>query len=223
MSLVTPEVPKERAVDRKAQRRQVTVDRVLRAAREILASDGPDGLSLRKLSAKAGLSPNTIYAHFDNQRAGIISAVVADAIVDIGDIDDSELVLFGPGPTPWEAAVDQYLAHPEFYRSISVLRSPEQPFTRERRNMIKLGLGAQRLLAGGVTEGLLRRDADLTWLAEHLALLFRGVADSWARHEIDAAAFRSHVLYGVYATLHVNATPAGRRRCAALLRATAGS
>jgi AcrR family transcriptional regulator len=220
MSLVTAEVRKERVVDRKAQRRQVTVDRVLRAAREILASDGPEGLSLRKLSAKAGLSPNTIYAHFDNQRAGIIGAVVADALTDIGEIDDSELGLFGPGPTPWEAAVEQYLAHPEFYRSISVLRSPEQPFTRERRNMIKLGLGAQRLLAGGVSDGLLRRDTDLTWLAEHLALLFRGVADSWARHELDSAAFRRHVLYGVYSALHVNATSAGRRRCATLLRAS---
>jgi AcrR family transcriptional regulator len=218
MSPEAPGVRADRAIDRKDQRRQETVDRVLQAARELLATDGEEALTLRKLAAKTGLSPNTIYAHFGKQRAGIVGAVIADALMDIGDVDDQELDLFEPGRTPWEAAVEQFLSHPDLYRSVTLLRSPERPFKRERRNLIKLGRGALQLLSEAVNDGVLKRGTDPEFLGDHLSLLFRGIADRWARHEIDADAFRSHVLYAVYSALYVNATASGRKRCERLLR-----
>lgn len=218
MSPVTHAATKDRSLERKDQRRQETVERVLQAARELLASDGEEALTLRKLAAKTGLSPNTIYAHFGKQRAGIVGAVIADALTDIGDVDDRELDLFAPGRTPWEAVVAQFLSHPDFYRAVTLLRSPTRPLEHERRNLIKLGLGAQRLLSEAVNDGVLKPGTDLEFLSEHLSLLFRGIAYRWARHEIDANAFRSHVLYAVYAALYVNATDAGRRRCEPYLR-----
>lgn len=223
MSLVARLAQKEPSVDRpsvdrKDQRRQETVDRVLQAARELLATDGEEALTLRKLAAKTGLSPNTIYAHFGKQRSGIVGAVIADALTDIGDVDDRKLDLFEPGRTPWEVVVEQFLSHPDFYRAVTLLRSPERPFERERRNLIKLGRGAKRLLSEAVKDGVLEPGTDLEFLSEHLSLLFRGIADRWARHEIDADAFRSHVLYSVYSALYANATAAGRGRCERLLR-----
>jgi len=219
MSLVASAEQKERSVDRKDQRRQETVDRVLQAARELLATDGEEALTLRKLSARTGLSPNTIYAHFGKQRSGIVGAVIADALTDIGDVDDKELDLFEPGRTPWEAVVEQFLSHPDFYRAVTLLRSPERPFKHELRNLIKVGLGARRLLSEAVKDGVLKKGTDLEFLSEHLSLLFGGIADRWARHEVDADAFRSHVLYAVYSALYVNATASGRKRCERLLQA----
>ena len=200
-------------LDRKDQRRQATVDRVLKAARELLVSDGEGALSLRKLSAKTGLSPNTIYAHFGKQRSGIVGAVITHALLDIGDVDDRELDLFKPGSTPWEAAVDQFLLHPDFYRAIMLLRSEDRPFARESRNLAKVGLRAQELLGQAVHDGILKQGTDLNFLSEHLSLLFKGMADRWARHEIDEAEFRAHLLYSVFSALYVNATEAGQRCC----------
>ena len=209
--------------ERHEKRRQETVDRVLQAARELLTEVGEEALTLRKLSAKTGLSPNTIYAHFGKQRSDIVGAVIADALPDIGDIDDSKLSLFEPGLTPWEAAVDQLLSHPEFYRAVTMLRTAERRFKHEQRNMIKLGLRAQELLADALRDGYLKNGTDLAFLSEHFALLFRGCAASWARHELDEHAFRRHLLFAIYSALYVNATDAGRKRCERFLRTEAGT
>ncbi len=210
----------ERSTDKKVLRRHETVDRVLKAARELLTTDGEQALSLRKLAARTGLSPNTIYAHFGKQRSEIVDALIADALTDIGDVDDRELDVFKAGSTPWEAAVDQYLSHPDFYRAITLLRTGDRPFKHAQRNLIKVGRKAQELLLAALNDGLLKPDTDLPFLFEHLSLLFTGIADRWARQEIDAAAFRRHVLYAVFSALHVNATEAGQFLCAPYLSNT---
>jgi len=54
-----------------------TVDRLLAAARDILLADGSAAVSMRRVAAASGVTPMTIYRHFDDRDA--LLAAVADA------------------------------------------------------------------------------------------------------------------------------------------------
>lgn len=55
---------------------EVTREEILTAARTVLASDGPDGLSLSKVAHLAGVNRGTTYQHFET-REDLIKATVA--------------------------------------------------------------------------------------------------------------------------------------------------
>jgi AcrR family transcriptional regulator len=57
-----------------------TSDRVLAIARDIVASEGPDAVSMRRVAAAAGITPMAIYRHFANREA--LLQRVADATFD---------------------------------------------------------------------------------------------------------------------------------------------
>jgi AcrR family transcriptional regulator len=61
---------------RKRRNPQATREDILAAARTVLASDGPDGLSLSKVAHLAGVNRGTAYQHFET-RQDLIKATVA--------------------------------------------------------------------------------------------------------------------------------------------------
>ncbi|MFT5483422.1 MAG: AcrR family transcriptional regulator [Halieaceae bacterium] len=66
----------EATPNRRRRNPEATRDEILAAARTVLASDGPDGLSLSKVAHLAGVNRGTAYQHFST-REDLIKATVA--------------------------------------------------------------------------------------------------------------------------------------------------
>jgi AcrR family transcriptional regulator len=91
---------------------------ILDAAKALLAAGGEEGLSIRALCARAGVTPPTIYHHFGDKRA-LVDRVVAECFTEF----DVALARRRPPADPVAAlrwAFDRYLeyglAHPTHYR-----------------------------------------------------------------------------------------------------------
>jgi len=102
-----------RDVESEATRRTI-----LDAAEALLAAGGQDGLSIRELCARAGVTAPTIYHHFGDKQA-LVDRVIDDCFAEF----DAVLVRRSPPADPVEAlrwAFDRYveygLAHPTHYR-----------------------------------------------------------------------------------------------------------
>jgi AcrR family transcriptional regulator len=57
------------------EQRQKTRAKILDAAREIFLDKGPEGLSIRPVAERVGISPMTVYLYFDDRQAIIIALV----------------------------------------------------------------------------------------------------------------------------------------------------
>src|ERR1700722_17722599 len=97
---------------------------LLASATELLEQEGPDGLSVRRIAAAAGVAPMGVYNHFES-KFGIIEALfvqgferLREAIAATRDIEDPYQALRQGGRRYRELA----LAHPMAYR-IMFLRS----------------------------------------------------------------------------------------------------
>lgn len=60
-------------------RGSLTADEIVAVAAELLRDEGVDGFSMRKLAARLGVNPMTVYLRFDS-REDLLDAVVADAL-----------------------------------------------------------------------------------------------------------------------------------------------
>lgn len=58
-----------------------TQERILAAARKAFDRNGLEGLSLREIAAKVGITPMAIYRHFDSKQA-LVDALVLDALAE---------------------------------------------------------------------------------------------------------------------------------------------
>jgi AcrR family transcriptional regulator len=64
----------ETAIDRGRTPTLAVEDAIGRAATELLAEDGPDALSIRRIAAKAGVAPMTVYNRFGSKQ-GVVDAL----------------------------------------------------------------------------------------------------------------------------------------------------
>nr|WP_039795206.1 TetR/AcrR family transcriptional regulator C-terminal domain-containing protein [Amycolatopsis alba] len=122
-----PSDPRQRRAARHAQpaeapaaspprKKPITVDRITDAALQVVATEGYDALTIRRVAAVLGAGPSSLYAH----------------IVNKDDIDDllvgrlySEIVLPAPDPAGWRRQIrdvytqirDQYLKYPGISRA----------------------------------------------------------------------------------------------------------
>jgi AcrR family transcriptional regulator len=136
-----------RDLDSEATRRTI-----LDAAEELLARGGEDGLSIRQLCTRAGVTPPTIYHHFGDKRA-LVDRVVDDCFAEF----DRALGQRSAPADPVEAlrwAFDRYLeyglAHPAHYRLLFQRSGPRTPAGRASydrlRRMVTAVAAAGRLL-----------------------------------------------------------------------------
>jgi AcrR family transcriptional regulator len=116
---------------------------ILEAAESLLASRGEEGLSIREVCLRAGVTPPTIYHHFGD-KASLVDRVVDDCFADFDRYYEDRT----PPGDPVERlrwAFDRYieygLAHPTHYR-LMFLRAPGRPtpaglasYDRLRRNV----------------------------------------------------------------------------------------
>src|ERR1700722_16463941 len=67
---------------------------LLEAAADILENEGPDGLSVRRIAAAAGVAPMGVYNHFES-KSGIVEALfiqgfqrLSDALDGVAEVQD---------------------------------------------------------------------------------------------------------------------------------------
>lgn len=171
------QIARSRDLESEATRRAI-----LDATEQLLASAGEDGLSIREVCARAGVTPPTIYHHFGD-KAALVDRAVDDCFADF----DRAFAGRAAPSDPVEAlrwAFDRYveygLGHPAHYRLMFERRHRPSPgglasYDRLRRSVVAIA-AAERLTAPVETA------TAAVWAAMHgvTSLAIRGIlkADS---------------------------------------------
>jgi AcrR family transcriptional regulator len=99
---------------------------IVAAARELLESEGPDGLSMRNLAARLGIRAPSLYKHLPDKQA-LENALISDGFNELAQ--DFEAALESPDQLRALAAAYRAFgrAHPHLYRLMT-----ERPLQRDR-------------------------------------------------------------------------------------------
>jgi AcrR family transcriptional regulator len=145
------------------RKKPITVERITDAALEVVATEGYDALTIRRVAAVLGTGPSSLYAH----------------IVNKDDIDDlligrlcSKLVLPKPDPARWREQIrdvcaqirDQYLRYPGISRAALAMVPTNLETLRVNEGMLAI------LLAGGI------QPQTAAWAIDALSLYVAGYA-----------------------------------------------
>jgi len=184
--------------------------RILEAARTLIARGGVQALSMRKLALEAGVSVTTLYNLFGVRNA-ILAALVHDAIDRIDQILEDEAPLDDPIER-CRAVITvsvRYIGDQEavfrpmvltLYQGL-LLGGIERPDTSERAAHMQ-----QVAIEKAIAEGLLRDTLDPGVLASQIYHGYDLACCQWAYGLIDTAGFRARALYGLYVALLAVAT-----------------
>ena len=148
---------------------------LLTSAAEILETEGPEGLSVRKIAAAAGVAPMGVYNHFDSKN-GIVDALFIQgferlrrALDTIADIQDPYEAL-REGGRRYRALAH---AHPMVYRLMFLQAVPGFEPSDHALEVATAAFGAlvaavQRAMTDGViAEAPPAETAQLIWASHH--------------------------------------------------------
>jgi AcrR family transcriptional regulator len=148
---------------------------LLTSAEEILESEGPDGLSVRRIAAAAGVAPMGVYNHFDS-KFGIVEALyvqgfqrLAEAMEAMAQIDDPAHALL-EGARAYRALA---LAHPMSYqvmfmRAVPGFEPSDPALTSCTRGFDHLVATVQRAMwAGAIAPDSPTETAQMIWASIH--------------------------------------------------------
>ncbi|WP_020673969.1 TetR/AcrR family transcriptional regulator [Amycolatopsis nigrescens] len=149
-----PVDPKQRRAARHAQppappaqqtsrKTPITVERITDAAREVVATEGYDALTMRSVAGVLGTGPASLYAH-------VVNKADLDELL-IGRLC-AELVLPEPDPSVWREQIrgvcaqlrDQYLKYPGISRAALAMAPTDLEIMRVSEGMLAI------LLAGDI-------------------------------------------------------------------------
>jgi len=148
---------------------------LLRSAAEILETEGPDGLSVRRIAAAAGVAPMGVYNHFES-KFGIVEALYVQGFERLREATAS----IDEIPDPYEALREcgrRYralaLANPMLYQIMFLRAVPgfdpsEQAFEVAVQAFGSLVNAVERAMAVGViAEAPLTDTAQIIWANVH--------------------------------------------------------
>ena len=147
-----------------AERRQLRRGELLRAAIEVIRSEGAN-VTMEEMAIAGGISKPILYRHFDD-RDGLVAAVTETALVEIGTILDAKLreVRIDAPPQSIRATIDAFFEYverePALYRFIvesdakrgneATMAFTERIAVADRRN---IGAGTRRSSTGSDASG----------------------------------------------------------------------
>jgi AcrR family transcriptional regulator len=148
---------------------------LLEAAADILETEGPDGLSVRRIAAAAGVAPMGVYNHFES-KSGIVEALfiqgferLSDALGAVADVQDPTEAL-REGGRRYRALA---LAHPMVYQLMFLKVIPgfepsDHALEIAGGAFANLVAAVQRAMAAGViAEGEPTETAHMIWSTIH--------------------------------------------------------
>ncbi len=173
------------------ERQEATRARVLCAAQELLASDGLDGLSIRKLAATAGVAVGTIYNQFGD-RSGVLSAMVSEGLDTLATSLDPRIeeLPLDSSRSLITALLDRYENEESIWRPV-FLALKSQPGDHG------LGVSGERLLSfilsdldSAAAADMLVKNVATDRLAQHLLNDQVALLSQWAFGGITISEFR---------------------------------
>jgi AcrR family transcriptional regulator len=165
---------------------------LLEAAADLLETEGPEALSVRRIAAAAGVAPMGVYNHFDS-KSGIIDALFVQGFERLAAALDAAAQI----PDPYEALRESgrryralALEHPMVYQLMFLLVVPgfeptEHALEVATATFNSLVASVQRAMAAGVlADGPPDETARMIWASIHgwvsLELLGIGEVDDQA-------------------------------------------
>ena len=173
-------------------RQQRTRTEILHAVGEIIAADGLDGLTMRKLADRAGVAVATLYNQFTD-RDGVLVAFVSSGL------DELELELDEqPAAEPIDATRVLFAALDETIDARKHVWRPVLATLRSVPNSPRMGGVGERIvaaieadLAKAQAAGLLVVDCNIDRLAWHIFVSWMRGLERWAQGTIDWEIYRS--------------------------------
>lgn len=173
------------------------IGRALDAAREIIVSDGVEGLQMRELGRRAELSVRTLYNHFGSKHE-VLAALTSRALDELA-AELEPLARERDGLALSRAIITVSIAR--FYRDRALLRpllaaSYAAPPSEARAGVYRQARGLQEAaLESAVAARLLQRTVEPRHLAHQVLAAYNQAALSWARGDYDHRAFETEALY----------------------------
>lgn len=196
-------VTRETKADRRA--------RILTQARMLLSVEGFEGLSLRKLAARAGLTVPTIYNLVGGKEQILLELVlqmIASVETALDDIEETQPLERAEAIVL--VAIAEIERAPDFHRAALLAidhldRNGSPPgwdrLSRQAAAMQeKATLAAQRI---GVLEGKIAASL----IAEHIFRTYRSASRDWSLRRCSLPEFRRMALAGVYLGFAADASP----------------
>ncbi len=173
-------------------RQQRTRAEILQAVGEIIAADGLDGLTMRKLADRAGVAVATLYNQFTD-RDGVLVAFVSSGLDQLElELDEQPSVAPIDGMRLLFAALDETIdARKHVWRPvIATLRSvPDAPRMGGVGERIVAAIEAD--LAKAQASEVLVTDCNVDRLAWHIFVSWMRGLERWAQGTIDWDVYRS--------------------------------
>ncbi len=148
---------------------------LLEAAAEILETEGPDGLSVRRIAAAAGVAPMGVYNHFESKN-GIIEALfiqgfdrLRDALAGIADVRDPYEAMREGGRRYRALALDHPMVYQlMFLRVVPGFEPSDHALEIAARAFDALVAAVQRAMGAGVlVEAEPTETAQIIWSNVH--------------------------------------------------------
>lgn len=216
--------------DRGQTLRQINIrsrrQRILEAARNLIAGGGMPSLSMRKLATEAGFSVTTLYNLYGS-RNDILFALIQDAIDRMVPILDAEAPVDDPLArcrAVITVSVRQFAANEDIYRPMIVASYEGLSCGPEAdRRLAKRAAGMQREgIEQAIEQGLLADTLEPKRLGEQIYHGYELACVQWAFGLLDEAGFRARALYGMYLALLAVANDAVRPELEANLKSLEG-
>lgn len=195
--------------------------RILNCARDIIATQGYDALTLSQLATDAEVTIPTIH-NLLGKKSQIIEHLVGDVVSRISEVlsqqsKDDPIVAI---QVFTEELISLYAQDEALYKAAFVAGeraklfehlSPDGIFMRSVR------LAAQ-VCEDAKTKGYLKGDIETNILAEQLFGSQRLARHDWMNNYVDLNAYKSRILSGMFITLAADATPEFKARLIAEIR-----
>ena len=189
--------------DHKAERRA----RIQKAARDLVAERGYDGLTMRDLAQAARVSVPTLYNLFGSKDAILVAELEAmvETIRTRVPALPPDASFFARGFATFDTGMRLIEDSPEFFRAVTrmFLTSPDSAPLRQRADTVSAAV-MRDTLASAQRAGEIHAWVDLDTVTMHAMALYNSWYLRWALGEIDLPAFRAmassgmlHLLLGV--------------------------
>jgi len=94
-----------RPLDRRARRRQETIDEILRIARDVMTEDGVNALSLAEIARRLGVQPPSLYKYFDSL-LDVYDALFQQGMTELVEVMRTAMAEADPGLAALEAGLE---------------------------------------------------------------------------------------------------------------------
>jgi len=183
-------------------RQQRTRAEILHAVGEIIAADGLDGLTMRKLADRAGVAVATLYNQFTD-RDGVLVAFVSSGLDQLEfELDEQ------PAADPIDATRVLFAALDETIDARKHVWRPVLATLRSVPNSPRMGSVGERIvaaveadLAKAQAAGMLVAGCNVDRLAWHIFVSWMRGLERWAQGTIDWDVYRSSTQTAIEAAL----------------------